>query len=185
MAVMTSPSITQGQLNLINEIRRFWEQQVMWMRFFIISTIENRPDLPQVTERLYANSRDFFYLLRVFFGDAQAQRFARFLTFHMANLGQLLYAIMNNNQEEANRITAALNQNANEMALFFSTMNPFWEEEQWRQLLFNLVRLTTDQMVAHLGGDYAESISIFDRNEENAYNIADYLAKGIIQSFTL
>jgi hypothetical protein len=101
----------------------------------------------------------------------------------MANLGQLMDALMNNDQEAANRLTVALNQNAKEMAAFLDLMNPYWEEEQWRQLLYNLVSLTINQMVARLAGNYEEDLVIFDNIEENAYQIADYLANGIIHSF--
>ena len=181
---MGTDTVTSGQLNLIKELRRFWEQQVMWMRFFIISKIAGHDDLEYVTQRLFSNSRDFFYLLRVFFGDAQAERFARFLTFHMSNIGQLIDALKNNDRETADRLTVQLNQNAREMASFFAQMNPFWEEEQWTQLLYNLVTLTINQIVARLSGNYADDIITFDKNDENAYKIADYLANGIIYSFT-
>ncbi|MGI6728311.1 MAG: hypothetical protein ACOX4P_07175 [Anaerovoracaceae bacterium] len=180
---MDSDNFTFEQVNLMKEVRRFWEQQVMWMRFFIISTVEGLKDLPVVTQRLFLNPRDFYYLLRIFFGDAEANRFADFLTFHMSNLGHLLKALMNNDQEAANRFTVDLNRNAKEMASFLSQMNPYWEEERWTELLYNLVSLTINQMVARIAGNYAEDIEIFDKNEENAYKIADYLSKGIIYSF--
>ena len=180
---MDNQTYSSGELNLIKELRRFWSQQVQWMRHFIISSAEELDDLPMVMQRLYANSSDFFYLLRVFFGSAQAERFARFLTFHMATLGQLIQALMRKDQAEADRLTVELNRNAREMAVFLDLMSPYWEEEQWYQLLYNLVSLTINEMVARIADNYEEDIEIYDRIEENAYNIADYLANGIIYNF--
>ncbi|MGI6734061.1 MAG: hypothetical protein ACOX4J_07850 [Anaerovoracaceae bacterium] len=62
-------------------------------------------------------------------------------------------------------------------------MNPYWEETQWRQLLQSFVGQTINEVVAIMSGDYEEGIRIFDNIENVAYEIADYLAKGIIFSF--
>ncbi|HZK01851.1 MAG TPA: hypothetical protein VFC96_03210 [Anaerovoracaceae bacterium] len=182
---MDTGIITIGQLNLIKEIRRFWEQQVMWMRFYIQSAIRNDPDMTVVLQRLFANSQDFFYLLLVFFGRAAAERFASFITAHMSRIVALIDAMKNNDQAAINQLTVELNQNANNFAAFLGQMNPFWEERQWRQLLQSFVGQTIDEIVAIMAGQYEEGVRIFDNIENIAYEIADYLAKGIISSFIL
>ena len=109
--------ITEGQLNLIKEIRKFWEQQVMWMRFYIQSAVREDPDLQAVLNRLFINSRDFYYLLLVFFGRPAAERFASFITVHMSRIVSLIDALKANDQETVNRLTVELNENANECSV--------------------------------------------------------------------
>lgn len=175
--------ITEGQLNLIKEIRKFWEQQVMWMRFYIQSAVRDDPDMPAVLNRLFINSRDFYYLLIVFFGRSAAERFASFITAHMSRIVSLIDALKSNDQETVNRLTVELNENASDWAAFLGQMNPYWEETQWRQLLQSFVGQTINEVVAIMSGDYEEGIRIFDNIENVAYEIADYLTKGIIFSF--
>ena len=175
--------ITEGQLNLIKEIRKFWEQQVMWMRFYIQSAVREDPDLQAVLNRLFVNSRDFYYLLLVFFGRSAAERFASFITAHMSRIVSLIDALKANDQETVNRLTVELNENANEWAAFLAQMNPYWEEMQWRQLLQSFVGQTINEVISIMAGEYEEGIRIFDNIENIAYDIADYLAKGIIFSF--
>lgn len=52
---MESQTYSVGEVNLIKELRRFWAQQVQWMRHFIISSAEGLEDLPLVMQRLYIN----------------------------------------------------------------------------------------------------------------------------------
>ncbi len=176
--------ITEGQLNLIKEVRKFWEQQVMWMRFYIQSAVRDDPDMPTIIRRLFANSQDFYYLLMVFFGRSAAERFASFITAHMSRIVHLIDALKNNDQETVNRLTVELNENANDWAAFLGQMNPYWEETQWRQLLQSFVSQTVNQIVAIMAEDFEEGVRIFDNIENIAYEIADYLANGIIRSFT-
>ncbi len=180
---MDTGIITEGQLNLIKEVRKFWEQQVMWMRFYIQSAIRDDPDMPAILNRLFANSQDFYYLLIVFFGRPAAERFASFITAHMSRIVSLIDALKNNDQETVNRLTVELNQNANDWAAFLAQMNPYWEEIQWKQLLQSFVSQTVNEIVAIMAGNYEEGIRIFDNIEQVAYDIADYLAKGIVASF--
>jgi hypothetical protein len=178
-------NFTFAQMNLIKGLRKFWEQQVLWMRSFIISNIEELDDLPYVTQRLFRNSEDFIYLLEVFFGREQAERFASFITVHMSRIMYLIDALKNNDQASVDRLTQELNRNADEMAGFFALMNPFWMEEQWRMYLYNLVSLTVNQIVARLADNYQEDIRIFDQIEENVYAMSDYMAQGIMYSFNV
>jgi hypothetical protein len=176
-------SLVSSHLNVYKELRRFWEQQVLWMRSFIISSVDELDDLVPVTERLFRNANDFLLLLQAIFGRRQSERFASFITAHMSRIRELIDAMKRGDQENIDRLTAELYENAETMASIFAMMNPFWQEEQWNLFLYNFVNLTIQQIVARLARDHEAGIRIFDEVENNIYRIADYMAEGIIFSF--
>ena len=173
--------ITEGQLNLIKEIRKFWEQQVMWMRFIFKAPYGMIRYARSAQQTVYKFPGFLLFVDR--FGRSAAERFASFITAHMSRIVSLIGALKSNDQETVNRLTVELNENASDWAAFLGQMNPYWEETQWRQLLQSFVGQTINEVVAIMSGDYEEGIRIFDNIENVAYEIADYLAKGIIFSF--
>ncbi|MDD4583627.1 MAG: acetylglutamate kinase [Eubacteriales bacterium] len=176
---------TYTEMNFISEIRKIWLNQAMWMRSFIVSTLENLGDTMAVTKRLFENADDFNNLLKVFFGEQVAENFAGLLSNHMSNLWQLVIAEKNKDSETADKSTVALYQNADEIAAFLAQINPYWEEEKWKSLIYEHISMTIKEIELRLEGKYEEAISVYDSIEENAYLIGDYMAKGIIETFTI
>ena len=84
------------------------------MQFYIQSAVREDPDLQAVLNRLFVNSRDFYYLLLVFFGRSAAERFASFITAHMSRIVSLIDALKANAQETENRLTIEMNKKANQ-----------------------------------------------------------------------
>ncbi len=52
-----------GQVNLMNELRKLWEQHVVWTRLFLVSAFGDLPDLEATTKRLLRNPTDFANVL--------------------------------------------------------------------------------------------------------------------------
>lgn len=71
-------------------------------------------------------------------------------------------------------------QNADERARFFSSINPYWDEGLWKNLLYQYVQMINFIAVFLASGDYRQSLLIFDRISYLTALIADYLSRGII-----
>jgi hypothetical protein len=89
---------------------------------------------------------------------------------------------MENNIDEINRITQLLYQNADQRAAAITSINPeFWNENEWRDRLYNNIRSTLDESTSFLMGDYARNIDIFSTLLDQAESTSSYFAQGLFQ----
>lgn len=175
--------ISQSGLNLNNDIRMLWEQHVEWTRMTIISMVEELPDVKQVTNRLLRNPKDFEIALKPFYGDKIASEFSDLLTEHLVIAAQLVAAAKagdNNGAEDAEK---RWYENADEIATFLGSINPYWSEENWKSMLHEHLALTKSEAIEMLNKNYEKSIAIYDDIEKQALMMADVMIKGIIRQF--
>ena len=179
----TGGGLTCAQLRVSNTIRRLWTEHVLWTRFFIVSTAFGLPDLPFVTKRLLKNPHDFADVLRPVYGNQVAMQFDKLLTEHLMIAGQLVNAAKAGNTAEAKKQRELWYANAEEIARFLASINNQWSERVWRDLLFDHLRMTEDEAVQILTGQYEQSINEFDQIQAEALKMADVMTHGIIGKF--
>ena len=168
---------------IINEVRKLWSQHVYWTRFFIISTAEKLPDLKFVMDRLLENPDDFAKLLKKFFGEKTADKFQKLLTEHLQIAGELVNAAMNMNTAKADELRKKWYSNADDIAGFLSSVNPYWSKRKWHDMMYSHLSMTENEAGARLKKDYLRDINIFDDVEKEALEMGDYMAQGILRHF--
>lgn len=174
---------TNHQIALLNMLRELWEQHVYWTRFFIISTVSDLEDLKNVTNRLLQNPDDFAKLLTPFYGTKVAKQFADLLRQHLLIASDLVNAAK---KQESGNVEIARRKwyaNADEIAKFLASINPYWNEAIWKNLLYKHLEMTEREAVLRLNGNYSEDIKNFDSIEQQALKMADYMFSGIVQQF--
>lgn len=164
-------------------IRMLWEEHSIWTRSAINSIALGSPDEQLVTERLLRNPKDFEAALEPFYGAEAAKTFSDLLTDHLTIAAKIVKASKAGNQEEAAAAEKDWYANADQLAAFLGSINPYWSEEEWRNMLYEHLELVKAEAVDILTGDYASGISIFDEVEKQALNMADMMAYGIIRQF--
>lgn len=177
-------SITYGQMNLINTLRKLWLELTMWRRAYLVSYVSNLDDLAAVGNRLYNMPTSIGNVLEVFFGSTIARRIENMIREQIIIGLEILRAEKEGNIEVINENTKSLYQNANQMAAYLAQINHNWEEQKWNDLLYEYYETTILEMVAVLAGKYEESVVLFESMENQVLNIADYMAQGIIPYFT-
>jgi hypothetical protein len=177
--------LTCSQLEISNTIRRLWIEHVLWTRFFIISTAFDLPDLQPVTERLLQNPVDFARVLHPFYGRQTAMQFEQLFTEHLLIAAQLVNAAKAGDTAEVIRQRKKWFRNAKDIACFLASINPFWSERVWRELLFDHLRMTEDEAVFVLTGQYQRSIKEYDAIQAEALEMADVMTCGIIRQFCI
>lgn len=168
---------------LSNHMRLLWEQHVYWTRMVISSMIFDLPDRELVTERLLRNAKDAEASLRPFYGEAAAARFAELLTGHLTIAAELVQAAKDNNITAAADAEKRWYENADQIAVFLNSINPYWSTQEWQSLLYNHLAMTKEEAVYFLTGNYADSISVFEDIEQEALEMADMMTQGIIRQF--
>jgi hypothetical protein len=73
--------------------------------------------------------------------------------------------------------------NADQIAAFLGSINPYWSAEEWRNMLYNHLAMTKAEAVDILTGKYEDSIRVFDDIEQEALAMADMMTQGLMGQF--
>ncbi|HVI41060.1 MAG TPA: hypothetical protein VM577_10390 [Anaerovoracaceae bacterium] len=176
-------TITSEQLGLISNLRQLWMQMAIWSRSLIVSTAANLADIQMITDRLEYLPEAFSGVLNQYFEPHEADHFGELLEEHISTVAALIDAEKNNDDRLVNQETVNLYSNANQIAAYLVSINSYWSEAEWRDLLNDYIEMLLADLVARLGGDYAKEIDIFDDLQTQAIKIADYMAQGMMQKF--
>lgn len=177
--------ITCKQIDLSNKLRELWNEHVLWTRSFIESTAFDLPDLQAVTDRLLQNPCDFAKLFCRFYGEAKAQQLKKLLKDHLLIAAELVNALKERNVIKADKIRCKWYENAEDIAKFLASINPYWGKLQWRCLLFDHLRMTEYEAVFILRGQYRKGVTIYDEIQNQAMKMADVMTQGLIRQFNI
>lgn len=172
-----------GQVNLMNELRKLWEQHVTWTRLFLVSAFGDLPDPEATTKRLLRNPTDFANVLEIYYGRQKADTYKGLFEEHLKIAASIVNSAKEGNTKAVDQYSKLWYHNADQIADFLAGINPFWTDEEWKTLLHEHLRMTMDEAVARLSGEYTKDIVIFDIIEEQALDMADVMSSGIIKQF--
>ncbi|MGC6176761.1 LysM peptidoglycan-binding domain-containing protein [Lacrimispora sp. 38-1] len=179
----TYNEISKSQADLSDYIRKLWEQHITWTRLTILSLVFDLPDTDLVTNRLLRNPKDFEEILKLLYGDRKASTFADLFTNHLVIAAELVNAAKAGDSNAAADAEKRWYENADEIADFLASINPYWSREDWKKMLYQHLEMTKDEAVNMLTGKYSESITGYDQIEEQALVMADMMTNGIVNQF--
>jgi len=184
MPVQPRPmGIGKAEHTLSNHLRMLWEQHVYWTRLVMLSIAFGLPDEQPVTDRLLRNPKDFEAALKIFYGENAAAKFADLFTSHLTIAAELVKAAKAGDSAAADDAEKRWYANADEIAEFLGTANPYWPAQEWKKLLYDHLAMTKAEAVDILTGNYADSIVVLDKIEQQALGMADFMTKGIVRQF--
>lgn len=175
--------ISINEVNLLTEMNRVWLEHIFWTRLFLISVAESLNDLDATTARLLQNPRDVANVFREYYGNNVANTIQRLLTEHLQIGGDLIVALKNGNQQLAKELNTKWYKNADDMAEAFSSINPFYPKEEVRKMLYDHLRLTTDEVSSRLKKDYVADIRAFDMVQKEILKMSKFFVDGIVKQF--
>lgn len=180
---MSPQHISMAESELRNYLRILWEQHVYWTRLTIIGIVFSLPDTELTTNRLLRNPKDFEQALAHLYGSTVASQFEKLFTDHLVIAAQLVQAARSGNSAAAADAEKRWYTNADDIAAFLGHINPYWSAKDWQSMMHEHLALTKTEAVELLTKKYAESISTFDRIEQQALTMADVMAYGIARQF--
>lgn len=175
--------VSANEVQLLEKMNLAWLQHIMWTRMLLISIAENLKDLDDTQERLLKNPKDIADIFRPYYGNSVANKIEKLLTEHLAIGKELIVALKNKNQEQAEKLNTKWYQNADEMAELFSSINPFYPKKEVRKMLYDHLRLTSNEVENRLKGNYAEDIRAYDMVEKEVLNMSQFFVDGIVRQF--
>lgn len=175
--------ISRAEEMLNNHMRMLWEQHIYWTRMVILSMAFDLPDTEFVTSRLLRNPKDFEAALSPFYGESSAAKFAELFTSHLTIAAELVKAAKVNNNAAAADAEKRWYANADQIAAFLGSINPYWSAQEWQRMLYDHLAMTKNEAVDILTKNYSDSITVFENIEREALAMADMMTLGIVRQF--
>lgn len=177
------PADMNRRMMLNNDMRRVWMQHVYWVRMLLISIAAGLADETAVTARTLQNAQDMERIFARYYPPEMAAEFAALIKDHLVIGQELITALKDKNDELATRLNNQWHDNADRIAELLGRMNPNFNTEQLRNMMYRHLALTGQETNARLAGQFAEDIQAFDMVENQAMEMADYLIQGIMRQF--
>lgn len=156
----------------------------MWTRMLLISIAESLNDLEPTKARLLENPKDIADVFRKYYGNNIADTIQKLLTEHLVIGADLIVALKNKNQKLATELNSKWYKNADDMADAFSSINPFYPKEEVRKMLYEHLKLTTDEVNNRLKQNYSADIRAFDMVQKEILNMSEFFVNGIVKQFS-
>ncbi len=179
-----SHCIIEAEQLLSNRLRLLWMQHVYWTRQLILSIVFGLPDAEFVTNRLLRNPNDFAVVLRELYGEDAVSKFVELFTNHLTIAAELVNAAKADNSSAAADAERRWYANANQIASFFNSINPYWSVQDWQKMLYDHLAMTKEEALHMLAQKYEDSIRIFENIEQEALLMADTMTQGVVKLFS-
>jgi hypothetical protein len=185
MAVAQHPgAISANELALRRTMDRLWEEHVAWTRLAIISLTTNAPDTKATVARLLQNQTDIGNAVKPFYGAAAGKRLTALLREHILIAADLIAVAQKGDSAGVAAQQARWTKNADEIAAFLSSANPTsWKLGEMKAMMREHLRLTTNEVVARLQGNWAADVKAYDRVEREILQMSEMLADGLVAQF--
>ena len=176
--------LSEKAVALRMDMRKLWEDHVTWTRLAIISLTTGSPDTEATVGRLLQNQTDIGDAIKPFYGEAAGAQLTALLRQHILIAADLVLAAKAGDQAKVADAQARWEANADQIAAFLHRANPrAWKLGEMRAMLHEHLRLTTNEAVARLQGDWAADVHAYDQIHVQALGMADQLSAGIVEQF--
>jgi len=179
-----SSAVSNKELALRGNMRRLWEDHIVWTRLAIISLTTGSPDTEATVGRLLRNQADIGNAIRPFYGAAAGNALTKLLRGHILIAADLVGAAKAGDRPRLADAQARWQRNANDIAAFLNRANPrHWKLAALEHMLQEHLALTTDEAVARLEGDWTADVAAYDKIHRHALGMADQLSTGLVKQF--
>ncbi|MBM7552140.1 LysM peptidoglycan-binding domain-containing protein [Thalassobacillus pellis] len=179
----TKKCISPAEMELKSSMRSLWEEHVAWTRMAIISLTFNLPDVDEVITRLLQNATDMGDALKPLYGDEIGDQFGDLVREHLLIAADLVKAALEGNQQAAMEAEKKWYANADQIAAFLSTINPYLTEEEVKKMFYTHLDLTKTEAVLMINKEYEKDIQVYDEIEEQALGMSDAITDAIVKQF--
>lgn len=166
-----------------NALRKLWADHVIWTRQYIVAAVAGTPDADAAAGRLLRNQEDIGAAVAGFYGEAAGERLTGLLKEHILIAVDLVAAAKSGDQAAFATHDARWTANIETIADFLSSANPFWPRADVLDLLALHLKLTKDETVARLTGDWAADVRAFDDIFTEIIVLADAIHDGLAAQF--
>lgn len=174
---------TASTLELKTQMVELWEQHVAWNRNVMLCIVDELPGTEQAVERLRQNKIEIGNAIKPYYGIAAGDELTELLYNHVTISAEVITfakAQKNTELKEANERWYA---NADSIAGFLASANPYWALEDIKLIIKDQLILTTNQAVYRIQKDYSADVIAYDKAHADVLKMANIFADGIAKQF--
>ncbi len=175
--------MTQSKEPVRLALRKLWSDHVIWTREYIVAAVAGSPDADAAAGRLLRNQEDIGAAVAGYYGQGAGDRLTELLKEHILIAVDLVAAAKSGDQASFATHDARWTANIEAIATFLAGANPSWPKQDVFDLLALHLKLTKDEAVARLTGDWAADVKAFDDIFTEIMVLADALHDGIVAQF--
>jgi hypothetical protein len=184
VASATEAAVDEAKgLDLRLAMRDLWSDHVVWTRDYIIAAVAGTPDADAAAARLMKNQEDIGKAIVPFYGQEAGTKLTDLLKQHITIAVDVVTAAKANDKAKLTDADKRWHDNATEIATFLSQANPNWQQAMLQDMLNNHLALTTQEATARIQKNWTEDVASFDKIYDQAMEMADGLAAGIVKQF--
>ncbi len=172
------------ELSFNQQMRKLWEDHIVWTRMVIVSVAADLPDFGPAAARLLRNQSDIGNAVKPFYGDAAGDQLTALLRDHILIAADLLAAAKAGDTAAFDDAKTRWYANADDIATFLSAANPKnWPLAEMKMMMKEHLDGTLQEASARLAGNWDADIAAYDAVHVQILGMADMLAEGIIKQF--
>ncbi|MDH4087913.1 MAG: hypothetical protein OEV04_12850 [Nitrospira sp.] len=165
-------------------LRDEWSRHLFWIRNVVLDNAKSDLRSRDFAEKAVAtNTRDMAKTFAPFYGDAVSERFRNLLTKHYGMIKAYSEATVAGNKRRQDAAIVEFASITDEMATFFSGINPPLSKETVRNLFATNVDHHVAQINKFQDKDYADEEETWPVMEHHVYVIADALTAALVKQF--
>jgi hypothetical protein len=165
-------------------MRKLWVSNAIWMREYIVNTIEADLSLDAASKRLAKSQDDIGRAFAPFYGVETGSKVTTLLRQHTSLVKEMIEASMAKNTAKLTEADKRWRANADTIATLLSTLNPtHWPMATIQPVMVGGMNLTIAETNARLKRDYNADVETFDTILAQSLNLADVLSDGLIKQF--
>jgi hypothetical protein len=175
---------TTKALAFHDEMRKLWEDHVIWTRLAIVSFAAGLPDFDQTAARLLRNQEDIGDAIKPYYGRRAGNSLTALLKEHIGGAVDLLTAAKAGDDAAFESARRAWYANGREIARFLNRASPrFLPLASVRRLMRGHLDQTRVEAGHLLSGDHAAGIRDYDLIHRHILTMADAISGAIIRQF--
>jgi len=165
-------------------MRKLWVSNAIWMREYIVNTIEADQSLDAASKRLAKGQDDIGRAFAPFYGAETGSKVTTLLRQHTSLVKEMIEASMAKDSAKLKEADKRWRANADSITTLLSTVNPTnWPMATIQPALVWSMNLTIAETNARLKKDYDTDVQTFDTILAQSLNLADLLSAGLIKQF--
>jgi hypothetical protein len=161
-------------------LKKVLEEQSLYARNYIISALNNSPEVADAEARWIKNQDDIAEALNALYTPVAGQDLANLLRTHVAIAKEIVAAAKAGNNLEVQAGQARWNTNADAIAGYLSALNVHWPADRIKDLLYKHMQYVFAQGASRMSLNWTADINNYDLDRFYMLELADLLTDGVI-----
>ena len=174
--------ITYDQMNIIIAFEKLWLKIAIWIRTYIRSVIYDTRDKNSVANYLITLPYEFYPIFSMFYGTTVAQNIVNLLVDFIKSAIEVVEFMKYGENGLVNSSTIKWYQAADNLSTYLARINIYWDESQWKFLLYQYIKIKIDGINAIIQDDYEKEVELYNMVDNVVFLMGSYMARGIISS---